>query len=292
MITQPRQLRTLLCHRDVGLALNCLASAVQFSADPVEVVIHEDGSLTQDDRSRLSQRLPGCRFLDRVDMNDVMASRLSRHPHAREFRQGSVWGLKLLDVVLAEPGFCFYVDSDIRFFRPFKGLFTDEATRGRTVFLRDVVWQAYSIRPWHLLDPRGLKLASGINTGLTLVDPSVFDLDYVDWFLGHADWSVIPAWIEPTCWAALALRTNGHAVDHHQIVNLYPTAYVSDQTVGGHFLSSYRTQWTSLLQQPFSSHSAQPEVIRYLPLKSLTPFALGLNQVKRKLQNTFPGISL
>jgi hypothetical protein len=262
---------------------------MEFSADPVQVVFHEDGSLTPEDRILLSERFPDCRFLDRECTDDVMTSRLSAYPHALAFRQASVWGLKLLDIVLAEPGFCFYIDSDIRFFRPFQGLFTEEATVGRTVFLRDSVWQAYSIRPWHLLTG-GLQVASGINTGLTLVDPAVFDLDYVDWFLGHVDWGVIPAWIEPTCWAALALRTNGHAVDPEQLVNLYPAAKITNQTVGGHFLSSYRMQWNDLLTKPLSGHISNPQTIRFIPLQPLDPLALGINQVKRKLQNTFTRI--
>jgi hypothetical protein len=281
------RLRTLLCHRDVDLAIQCLLSAKHYSADPVEFVIHEDGSLTPEDRDLLVSRLTGLRIIDRSLADDCMAERLARHPNAFAFRQGSVWGLKLLDVVLAEPGFCFYLDSDIRFFCPFSGLFLEEATRGRCVFLSDTVWQAYSIRPWHLLDGRGLQVASGINTGLTLIDPAVYDLDFVDWFLGQSDWRVIPAWTEPTCWAALALRASGHAVDPRQVTNLYPAAQITEDTVGAHFLSSYRAQWQSLLQQPLVNPSEEPAVIRFHSLKSLSPAGLALNQVKRKVQNSW-----
>jgi len=283
----PQQLRTLLCSRDVDLAIKCLRSAVCFSADPVEVVIHEDGSLTAADRDKLASYIPSVRILDRMHLDELMAERLARYPHAFAFRQASVWGLKLLDVVLAEPGLCFYMDSDICFFRPFRGLFVEEATRGRCVFLKDTVWQAYSIRPWHLLDRRGLKVASGINTGLTLFDPAVFDLDFADWFLGQTDWRVIPAWTEPTCWAALALRASGHAVDPKQVINLYPSAQVSERTVGAHFLSSYRTQWLPLLQRStFQKGNDRPEPIRFECLKPLSGIRLGVNQIKRKFQNT------
>lgn len=279
-------LRTLLCHRDVDLAIHCLNSAVQLSTDPVQVVIHEDGSLTPADREKLSSGLPGVRILDRHVADELMAERLAAYPNARAFREGSVWGLKLLDVVLAEPGLCFYLDSDIRFFRPFRGLFVDASTRGRCVFLRDTVWQAYSIRPWHLLDQRGLRVASGINSGLTLCDPQVFDLSFVDWFLGQLDWRVIPAWTEPTCWAALALRADGQAVDHQQVTNLYPSAKVTEQTLGAHFLSAYRSQWQSLLDQPIGATKAKATDLRFQALRPLTAAGLAINQFKRKLQNT------
>ena len=279
-------LRTLLCHRDVDLAIHCLDSALKLSADPVNVVIHEDGSLTPEDREKLTIGLPGARILDRQVADECMAERLAAYPNARAFRAGSVWGLKLLDVVLVEPGLCFYLDSDIRFFRPFRGLFVDASTRGRCVFLRDTVWHAYSIRPWHLLDQRGLQVASGINTGLTLCDPQVFDLDFVDWFLGHLDWRVIPAWTEPTCWAALALRADGQAVDPEQVTNLYPSAKVTEQTLGAHFLSAYRSHWQSLLDQPVRRTTARPADLRFQPLRSLNAAGLAINQLKRKLQNT------
>ena len=279
-------LRTLLCHRDVDLAIHCLNSAVQLSVDPVQVVIHEDGSLTPEDRHHLTSGIPGVRILDRDVADLLMTERLATYPHAQAFREGSVWGLKLLDVVLAEPGHCFYLDADIRFFRPFQGLFVDSSTRGRCVFLRDTVWQAYSIRPWHLLDQRRLRLASGINTGLTLCDPDVFDLDFVNWFLGQLDWRVIPAWTEPTCWAALALRADGHAVDPKQVMNLYPSAKVTEQTLGAHFLSAYRTQWQPLLHRPTHHFNALPTPMRFQPLRTLSFAGLAFNQFKRKLQNT------
>jgi hypothetical protein len=279
-------LRTLLCHRDVDLAIHCLNSAMQLSADPVQVVIHEDGSLTPEDRAKLNTGLPGVRILDRRVADELMAERLASYPNARAFRNGSVWGLKLLDVVLAEPGLCFYIDTDIRFFRPFRGLFVDASTRGRCVFLRDTVWQAYSIRPWHLLDQRRLRVASGINTGLTLCDPQVFDLGFVDWFLSQLDWRVIPAWTEPTCWAALALRAGGQAVDPKQVTNLYPSAKVTELTLGAHFLSAYRSQWQSHLVQPVRKTSARPADLDFQPLRPLTVAGLAINQCKRKLQNS------
>jgi hypothetical protein len=284
--TSPQRVRILLCHRDVDLALHCVQTAVHMSADPVQLVIHDDGSLTAQDLEILATRFPGSRVIQRQWADDVMASILSRYPNAWAFRQGSVWGLKLLDVVLAEPGLCFYMDSDICFFRPFVGLFVEAATRGRCVFLRDTVWDSYSIRPWHLAGHRALRVAAGINSGLTFCDSAVFDLDFVDWFLGQEDWRVIRAWIEPTCWAALALRANGHAVDPLQLTNLYPTARVSTHTLGGHFLSSYRSQWQTLLYSTTRDITAQPESVRFQPLRPLSAPALAINQLKRKLQNT------
>lgn len=286
MSASPQEIRTLLCHRDVELAIHCLSSALELTEDPVKLVIHDDGSLTAEDRATIEARLPGTRILNRRDADAIMAEKLARHPHARQFRDGSVWGLKLLDVVLAEPGTCFYLDGDIRFFRPFQGLFTAEATSGRCVFLRDTVWIAYSVRPWHLCDRRGLQVVSGINTGLTLCDPAIFDLDFIDWFLAQPDWRVIPAWTEPTCWAALAARTQARAVSPEQLPNLYPSARITGKTIGGHFLSAYRDQWQTQLNAPLCEEEPTVEVMT-AGLKRLSAPGLAASQCKRKLQNTW-----
>jgi hypothetical protein len=223
--------------------------------------------------------------VERKQADELMAEKLRQHPHARQFREASVWGLKLLDVAMLETDDCHYVDSDIRFFRPFNGLFCEGATRGRSVFLKDTVWQAYSVRPWHLCDGRKLRVASGINTGLTMIDRELYDLDFVDWFLKQPDWRVIPAWTEPTCWAALALRANGHAVSPRQITNLYPSARVTSETIAGHFLSAHRGRWQAEFDAPIGEAKEVAGVV-FETLARVGPLALGINQCKRKLQNT------
>ncbi len=279
----PVAVRTLLCHRDVELMLACWRTLVACSADAFATVVHEDGSLTDADIARLETEIPRLRVVRRADADAVMAERLAQHPNARAFRAGSVWGLKLLDVALLEPGDCYYVDGDIRFFRPFRGLFCREALAGRSVFLRDTVWMAYSVRPWHLLDRRRLRIVEGINTGLTLIDRACYDLDFVDWFLAQPDWRVIPAWTEPTCWAALARRANGHAVDPRQVLNLYPGAHVEPATIGAHFLSAHRGRFARELAQPVAEAPAEP--IRFRALRPAGALALGWNQLGRKIGN-------
>ena len=53
-------LRSLVCHRDVDMAISCLGSMLRFSHDPLDIVLHEDGSLTQPDVDRLKQVVAQC----------------------------------------------------------------------------------------------------------------------------------------------------------------------------------------------------------------------------------------
>ena len=284
----PPSLRTLLRHSDVSLAIYSLKSVVAYSLDPVRLVIHEDGSLTDEDRHTLFQEFPTISIINRAHADDVMDDLLSNYPHTRSYRSSQVFGLKLLDIVLLGDNYCFYMDSDIAFFRSFKGLFNHKAVAGRCVFLRDTVWHAYSIRPWHLTSHDNLQVASGMNTGLTLCDRSLFDLDFIEWFLSHPEWRVFPGWTEMTCWAALALRANGHAVQPQQLTNLYPTSKFTSATVGAHFLGSYRSRWKYLLNRPLVPNAEHPAEIKFELLKPLTAFSLSINTLKRKLQNFTP----
>jgi hypothetical protein len=276
--------RTLLCHRDVPLMLRCWPTLIACSRDPVDTVIHDDGSLTGADETALKSAIPRCRILQRTVADEIMSERLRSLRHAAAFRASSVWGLKLLDVVLAEPGDCFYVDADIRFFRPFTGLFCGEAVSRGPVFLRDKVWTAYSIRPWHLLDRRHLRVSAAINTGLTLIARRDYDIDFIDWFLAQPDWRAIPAWIEPTCWAALAVRTQGRAIDPAQLPNLYPGVRLGPESIGAHFLSAYRGRFELELAAPIAA-DAPVQTFRFCSLGRTGPVALAANQLKRKLGN-------
>lgn len=264
--------------------LRCWPTLVACNRDPMQTVVHDDGSLTREDEEALQMAIPHCRVLWRRDADAIMESQLRAHSHASAFRAGSVWGLKLLDVALAESGDCYYVDTDVRFFRPFVGLFAPTAIAGGPVFLRDLVWTAYSIRPWHLLDRRHLRVSAAINTGLTLVARRDYDLDFIDWFLSQPDWRVIPAWTEPTCWAALAVRMKGRAVDPAQLPNLYPQTRLGSEAIGAHFLSAYRGRFKAALDAPVIT-DAPPQPVRFRSLGRTGPVALAANQLKRKLGN-------
>jgi len=278
------RVRTLLGRRDVPLMLNNWQTLVRCSAEPFETVVHDDGSLTPTDEDAIAAVIPRSRILWRTEADARLQTVLARHQHARSFRAASLWSLKLLDVVLAEPGDCYYIDADVRFLRPFRGLFTRATLANRVVFFRDPVWTSYSVRPWHLWDRRGLRLVEGINTGITFCDRACFDLDFVDWFLRQPDWRVIPAWTELTCWAALAARADGHAFAPEQMTNFYPQARVTSETVAAHFLSSFRAGFATELTLP-PRLTEPPVEIRVQRLRPLGAVALAGNQLKRKLTN-------
>src|SRR5579862_8125531 len=58
------EVHMLLCHRDVGMSLQSLKSLLRFAPEPFAVVLHDDGTLTSEDRAHLAHHFPGIRIID------------------------------------------------------------------------------------------------------------------------------------------------------------------------------------------------------------------------------------
>jgi lipopolysaccharide biosynthesis glycosyltransferase len=196
----------LVCHRDLLSAITCLGSLLYYSSDPLRIVLHDDGSLSGQEKAHLKSHL-GAEMISRLDADQLMDERLKPYPNATKFRRSNVLALKLLDVALLSGSQdVAYCDSDVLFFRPFSGLFRWPDTKTSALFVRDFQ-NAYSLYPWHL---RQTPLLDQVNTGLYFVRAKTFDLGYVEWLLGRSWTGHIPYWVEQTCWAALGARMNCH----------------------------------------------------------------------------------
>ena len=65
MTPDPIPVRTLLGAKGFDTSLTCLRSLVEYSADPVKLVVHEDGTLTDWHREQLRGLSPGAEFIAR-----------------------------------------------------------------------------------------------------------------------------------------------------------------------------------------------------------------------------------
>lgn len=223
------------------MAVTCLGSLADASADPVIFRIHDDGTLLDGDKAGLASRLPDCTFVDRRAADQEMEARLRNHPACRAFRARQIYGLKLFDVPLLSRGeaiaFC---DSDVLFLRPFRGLFELPDPDCGCLFMQD--WQeAYALRPWHLAPLGEVRLPRKLNCGLFYLRLSSYDLDFIEWVIAR-DYEVFSRlpWLEQTCWGALALRSGGRYWDSEQICVVRSMKSLSDATIGAHFTSSVR----------------------------------------------------
>ena len=231
---------TLTCHDHVPMARRCLGSMLAYSADPIHLVIHDDGTLTQADMETLEAELPGCSFIGRREADERMVGYLARTPAARLFRERSAVGIKMLDLFYMEPGddvaFC---DSDVLFFHPFRDLFRLSDPAVGMITMRDNL-QSYAVYPWHVGRLRQLRLAAGVNCGMLAFRRSSYDPELVEWFCSLPDLGAHNQWIEQTCWGMLASRANAWQWDPRQVRIIAGRNDLRQDPVAGHFVTPFR----------------------------------------------------
>jgi hypothetical protein len=282
---KPRVVSTLLGHAHVEMALLCLGSLLDYSAEPLSLRIHDDGTLTAADLARLAAGLRDPEVVMRPEADERLAELLAAHPAARACRTGNPLALKLLDVVLlsddAELAFC---DSDVLFLRPFSGLFDLPPGCG-TVLMSDPM-QSYSVRSWHLLLEPRLRMPAHVCTGIIAYRRSCFDLDLVEWFLSRARYQFAPCWVEQTCWALLAQAAGCQLLDPEAVSIFVPGSQPSEGQVALHFVSPIRG-----LLEPFVASGAwrppgsappEPIAVRSFAARHLRVPDLATTEVRRR----------
>ena len=233
--------------------LRCLKSLVTFCQDRIDLQLHTDGSLSQEEKHCIHAELDGTKvtITDSSKNKSRVLDCLQGRPNCQKVRKDSIWGIEFFDPIFAFPDdpISFYLDADILFLRPFSGLFVRNQVKGGAIFLKDTQWDAYSFRPWQMLaGTKRPEAVKGITTGLVFWDKSVIDWDYLEWFLGEHRLHQIPEWIMPTAQAGLAHRCDAKTISPRYLPNLYPIAQIHNDTLGVHLLGSYRKQWMEKLE--------------------------------------------
>jgi lipopolysaccharide biosynthesis glycosyltransferase len=280
--------QSLIGRSQLPFYLRCLKSLLAFCKDPIDLQLHSDDSLSQEDKDSIHAELDAT--IITITESSQNTSRvldcLQGRPNCQKFRKESIWGIEFFDPLFANPNapISYYLDADILFLRPFSGLFDYSQTEEGAVFLKDTQWDAYCFRPWSLLGlGKKPEVVKGITTGLVFWDKRAIDWDYLEWFLGASYLHKIPEWIMPTAQAGLANRCNAKTVCPNQITNLYPNAQICENTFGVHLLGSYRKDWIEKLAQE-GNHPNQNDRItttRFEDCRTQDIFGYSWKQMKR-----------
>ena len=258
--------QTLIGKNQLTFYLRCLKSLVAFCQDRIDLQLHSDGSLSQEDNDSIHAELDGTMvtITDSAKNSSRILDCLQGRPNCQKVRKDSIWGIEFFDPIYAFPHvpISFYLDADILFLRPFSGLFDRKQVRNGAIFLKDTQWDAYCLKPFDFIGKhKKPEVVEGINTGLVFWDKRVIDWDYLEWFLGESDLHHIPEWIMPTAQAGLANRCNAKTVSPKQITNLYPNAKITNRTFGVHLYGSYREKWIEKLNETQNKNDVKLEQI-------------------------------
>jgi hypothetical protein len=273
----------LVCHDHVDMAITCFQSLLKFSADPLEMSIHDDGTLTAEDIDKLKSHIPRTHIISRSEGDDLINPQLKKFPNIYKYRCNVPHAIKLIDIALLSPENIAFCDSDILFLRPFRDLF-QLGDRSAAIFMKDYL-EAYSVFPWHLIGKNKLLLPSKINSGLFYMKREVYDLDFIEWFLGQQRFQSKPLHkMEQTCWAALGYRSGMEAWDPQQIVLMRPYITLNSEMIAGHFVKEIRNRL-----KLFADEINDPQLLASEPISVRTVAAepcdvkgLAMNHFKRQ----------
>lgn len=275
---------TLLGHAHVEMALACLGSLLAYSAAPLRLRIHDDGTLTDEDRERLAAGLARPAFVPRAEAEERLEEHLAARPATRALRRTNPLGLKLVDaLVLAPEERLLFCDSDVLFFRPFSGLW---GAAGETVFLRDPQ-HAYSVRSWQLLREPRLRLAGHVNTGVVGFPRAAYDPDLLEWFLAHPEYQRTPVWAEQTAWALLGARTGSRFVDPARVRLPGDGAGLPDEIVGLHFVSPRRALLPAYRARARDRRGEPPVALTTVPAPPCRWWGLAGSELRRRSGRLF-----
>jgi len=279
------EVATLLGHAHVEMALACLGSLLRYSAEPLRLRIHEDGSLLAADRERLTAGLGEPEFVSRSEADDRVAAVLTSRPALAAFRRGNPLALKLIDIPLlaGDAGDDLaYCDSDVLFLRPFSGLFADPGPETGAVFMSDRQ-NAYSLRSWHLLAEPRLALPCRVNSGVLRFRTRCFDPDLLEGYLARPEYGFAPVWREQTAWALLAARAGCRLWDPRLLRFPDPTGMPGEEVVALHFVSPLRALFPPHLEQARDRTGEAPGRVGTLPARRCRPWDLAWTEARRRL---------
>ena len=278
--TPPIRVATLLGHAHVEMALACLGSLLRYSADPLTLRVHEDGSLTAEDRERLREGLGAPELVPRDEADQRVEAALAGRPALRTFRRNNPLALKLIDIpLLAGDGDLAYCDSDVLFLRPFSDLFRFPAAAG-AVFMSDRQ-NAYSVRSWHLLTQPRLALPCRVNSGILHFRTRFFDPDLLEWYLSRPELGFAPVWSEQTAWALLGQRAGCHLWDP-RLIRL-PGGGGEENAVALHFVSPLRGLLPGFLERAADRAGEPPVAVGTVPARRCRPWDLAWTEARRRL---------
>jgi hypothetical protein len=284
----PLTVATLLGHAQVPMARVCLESLVRCSAEPLRLRLHDDGTLTPEDAEDLAAALGGAEVVWRAEADERVAGPLARYPATRAFRAASPLALKLVDVALLTPGEALaYCDADVLFLRRFSGLYRFPSPAAGAVFMADTQ-NAYSLRSWHLLRDRRLRIPLRVNSGIILFRMALGDPDFVEWFLAQEAYRFAPPWVEQTGWALLGGRAGCWLLDPAQV--RIPVGPGENGAVALHFVRSVR----GLLPGYVAGHAeaaegdGPPAVLQSAAALRCGPLALAASEGRRLFRRLAP----
>jgi hypothetical protein len=266
------EVHNLLCHRDISIALICLKSLLATSQEKLQIIVHDDGSLTDEDQTFIRDQLPNSALVSRNQADRELAIVLDALPILRKARLKLPHLLKVLDVpMLCRSDNVCFVDSDVFFLRAHRALF--EISKPRSVharFMSDIrTCHGFRLKDFWPVGP--VSPIARLNSGLFCIKRNVIDFDWIEAVCSRVGLSQMlqhRSWFEQGLWAAIAARVGCEMIDRSQIATAEVASQIPQDPIALHFVTPVRALLQHYVPRVQASRSA--EGIRSVPAAHYT----------------------
>ena len=297
---------TLACEAHLWFAIPCLKSLLACSEEPVRLVIHDDGSLTEESFAQFAAVFPDALLVARRTADEQLAEALSHFPHMAQARTHLPHVLKLFDTTMTHPEMIVcYADTDVLFQRRFRGLFPDtlqaaglgrapgSAQPGAGAFMMDSL-NSFGAHPGDFWPFGPLRVARQLNSGLFWVKRDRIDYERMEYLFkrwGPARIKKYHGWFEQTVWADHAWRTRCSLFDPDQFGTASPEADRNRKLIGVHYVTPARKMLQAELEAGHAEPAAQgtAEEIRVHPAKPFGVLGAAWITVRAMVRRGAPG---
>lgn len=162
-----------------------LKSFYYYSQRQYALCIHDDGTLTSENRATLQYHFPKARIIERQIADEHVIKTLQSYPRCLEFRKTNHLSPKVFDFrEYLESDRLLLLDSDILFFdAPTELLNRIENPNYQLNTLNGDVETSYTVDPEVVKSHLGFDLALRVNSGLGLIHKRSLSLDWIEEFL-------------------------------------------------------------------------------------------------------------
>lgn len=209
------EIHTLICNKDVELALNNFKSLQKFEEfKNVPVYLHDDGTLTETDKHLLSD-INNVLFIDRKWADAEIKNFIKNHPNCMNYRLGNskinLWHkIKTFDYFLfSKSKKILGLDTDLLFMKKPENII--ELINSNIPFYFPDIQSSYSFN-----EPKNeVPVLNNVNTGLIFIpSEEYYNLDDLEFALSNLirnNINYFPSWIEQSAFAHMFYK-NGKYV--------------------------------------------------------------------------------
>ncbi len=243
------EVHVLLGHRHVGMTLWCVKSLLHHSGRKYFVVLHEDGSLTEQDIATLKQHLINVRVVRKTEADELIRETIKHLPNCRDYRFSPketsdhrgikynmhIFALRLFDFnLLSNASKTMVLDCDVLFFAPpLEIMEWAEAPEDRNSLFSIEQYipkrnSRYEVIGFEKKNP----LPTDANAGLLCLDKRAYKLEFIeDWIAKNRELMDKVATFEQRAYNHLVQVKGGSS----PLPDSYSFNYTDDQVKATHF---------------------------------------------------------